>query len=107
MTGALAPRLVLVTRETEYDGLMARHATRGQAAAFLPFEGMQAGLPVEEVGGVEGLAQGGDLDIRGQGLAFAHGPVHQHLVAAADGQALGQVVGADAELADMQVQLGR
>lgn len=35
MTGALAPRLVLVTRETEYDGLMARHATRGQAAAFL------------------------------------------------------------------------
>ena len=35
MTGALAPRLVLVTRETEYEGLMARHATRGQAAAFL------------------------------------------------------------------------
>ncbi len=35
MTGALAPRVVLVTRETEYDGLMARHATRGQAAAFL------------------------------------------------------------------------
>ncbi len=35
MTGALAPRLVLVTRDTEYEGLMARHATRGQAAAFL------------------------------------------------------------------------
>ena len=35
MTGALAPRLVLVTRETEYEGLMARHATRGQATAFL------------------------------------------------------------------------
>ena len=35
MTAALAPRLVLVTRETEYEGLMARHATRGQAAAFL------------------------------------------------------------------------
>ena len=35
MTGALAPRLVLVTRETEYEGLMARHATRGQAQAFL------------------------------------------------------------------------
>jgi hypothetical protein len=35
MTGTLAPRLVLVTRETEYEGLMARHATRGQAAAFL------------------------------------------------------------------------
>ncbi len=35
MTGALAPRLVLVTRDTEYEGLLARHATRGQAAAFL------------------------------------------------------------------------
>ena len=35
MTGALAPRLVLVTRETEYEGLLARHATRGQADAFL------------------------------------------------------------------------
>ena len=33
--GALAPRLVLVTRDTEYDGLLARHATRGQAVAFL------------------------------------------------------------------------
>ena len=35
MTGALGPRLVLVTRETDYDQLMARHATRGQATAFL------------------------------------------------------------------------
>lgn len=35
MSGALAPRLVLVTRETEYDALLARHATRGQAATFL------------------------------------------------------------------------
>ncbi|WP_338662933.1 hypothetical protein VQH23_22650 [Pararoseomonas sp. SCSIO 73927] len=35
MSGALAPRLVLVTRETEYEGLLARHATRGQAAAFM------------------------------------------------------------------------
>ncbi len=35
MTGALAPRLVIVTRETEYDQLMARHATRGQADVFL------------------------------------------------------------------------
>ncbi|MBP0494971.1 NAD(+)/NADH kinase [Roseomonas indoligenes] len=35
MSGALAPRLVLVTRETEYEGLLARHATRGQADAFL------------------------------------------------------------------------
>ncbi len=32
---ALAPRLVLVTRDSEYDGLLARHATRGQATAFL------------------------------------------------------------------------
>ena len=35
MSGALAPRLVLVTRETEYDQLLARHATRGQAETFL------------------------------------------------------------------------
>ena len=35
MTGALGPRLVIVTRETEYDQLMARHATRGQAEIFL------------------------------------------------------------------------
>lgn len=35
MSGGLAPRLVLVTRETEYEGLLARHATRGQATAFL------------------------------------------------------------------------
>ena len=35
MTGALGPRLVLVTRDTELDQLLARHATRGQAAAFL------------------------------------------------------------------------
>ncbi len=35
MTGALGPRLVIVTRETEYDQLMARHATRGQADVFL------------------------------------------------------------------------
>ena len=35
MTGALGPRLVLVTRETEYEQLLARHATRGQADVFL------------------------------------------------------------------------
>jgi hypothetical protein len=35
MTAALGPRAVLVTRETEYEGLMARHATRGQAEFFL------------------------------------------------------------------------
>jgi hypothetical protein len=35
VSGALAPRLVLVTRETDYDQLLARHATRGQAELFL------------------------------------------------------------------------
>jgi hypothetical protein len=35
VSGALAPRLVLVTRETDYDQLLARHATRGQAETFL------------------------------------------------------------------------
>ena len=35
MSSALAPRLVLVTRETDYDQLLARHATRGQAETFL------------------------------------------------------------------------
>ena len=48
MTGALAPRLVLVTRETEYEGLLVRHATRGQATAFMRRRsqaGSQAGSP--------------------------------------------------------------
>lgn len=31
----LGPRLVLVTRETEYEQLLVRHATAGQAGAFL------------------------------------------------------------------------
>ena len=35
MSSSLGPRLVLVTRETEYDSLMVRHATRGQADVFL------------------------------------------------------------------------
>ena len=35
MSSALGPRLVLVTRETEYDALMVRHATPGQANVFL------------------------------------------------------------------------
>jgi hypothetical protein len=35
VSNTLAPRLVLVTRETDYDQLLARHATRGQAEAFL------------------------------------------------------------------------
>ena len=43
MSGALAPRLVLVTRETEYDALMVRHATRGQAQAFLRPRGQDLG----------------------------------------------------------------
>ena len=35
MSGSLAPRAVLVTREDDYDLLLARHATRGQAEFFL------------------------------------------------------------------------
>jgi hypothetical protein len=35
LSGSLAPRLVLVTRETDYEQLLVRHATRGQADAFL------------------------------------------------------------------------
>jgi NAD kinase len=37
--GSLAPRAVLVTRETEYEGLLARHATREQARFFLSSRG--------------------------------------------------------------------
>jgi hypothetical protein len=43
VSGTLAPRLVLVTRETEYDGLLARHATRGQALAFMRRHAQDAG----------------------------------------------------------------
>ena len=35
MTGGLDRRLVLVTRETDYEQLLAHHATRGQADVFL------------------------------------------------------------------------
>ena len=35
MTGALGPRMVLITRETDYEMLVARHATRGQTEFFL------------------------------------------------------------------------
>ncbi|GHD05194.1 NAD(+)/NADH kinase [Tianweitania populi] len=35
MGGALTPRAVFVTRETDYELLIARHATRGQARFFL------------------------------------------------------------------------
>jgi NAD kinase len=37
--GALAPRAVFVTRETDYELLIARHATRGQARFFLEGRG--------------------------------------------------------------------
>lgn len=43
MSGTLAPRLVLVTRDTDYDALMVRHATRGQADAFLRRRGQNVG----------------------------------------------------------------
>jgi len=59
--------------------------------------------PVVEVGGVEGLAEGGDLDLGLQGLALAHQPVHHQLAAAAHGHVVAQVGAADAELADVQV----
>jgi NAD kinase len=36
---AVVPRVVLVTRATEYEQLLARHATRGQAAFFLESRG--------------------------------------------------------------------
>jgi len=32
---AVVPRVVVITRETEYERLLATHATRGQAAFFL------------------------------------------------------------------------
>lgn len=38
---ASLPRVVVVTRPTEYDQLLARHATRGQAAFFLRTRGLQ------------------------------------------------------------------
>lgn len=43
----LAPRAVLVTRYTDYEALLARHATRQQAAFFLNQRGQQI-EPVEE-----------------------------------------------------------
>lgn len=42
---ALAPRVVVVTRATEYELLLARHATRAQAAFFLS----QRGQRIEDV----------------------------------------------------------
>ena len=36
---AVVPRVVVITRETEYERLLATHATRGQAAFFLSSRG--------------------------------------------------------------------
>jgi NAD kinase len=47
MREVLAPRVVVVRRPTEYEQLLARHATRGQAAFFLQTRGEDIG-PVEE-----------------------------------------------------------
>jgi NAD kinase len=44
---ALVPRVVIVRRATEYEQLIARHATRGQAAFFLSTRG-ESIEPVEE-----------------------------------------------------------
>lgn len=41
----MLPRIVIVTRPTEYEALLARHATHAQAAFFLK----QRGQPIEEV----------------------------------------------------------
>ncbi len=35
----ISPRAVFVTRETDYELLLARHATRGQARFFLETRG--------------------------------------------------------------------
>ncbi|KQQ14063.1 hypothetical protein ASF53_09495 [Methylobacterium sp. Leaf123] len=43
---ALTPRAVFITRETDYELLIARHATRGQARFFLESRGQ--GLPAVE-----------------------------------------------------------
>lgn len=42
---SLIPRVVVITRETEYEMLLARHATRGQAEFFL----RQRGQTIDEV----------------------------------------------------------
>jgi NAD kinase len=39
--GSTVPRVVVVTRATQYDQLLARHATRGQAAFFLASRGQR------------------------------------------------------------------
>lgn len=47
MMNRIIPRVVIVTRETEYEMLLARHATRGQAEFFLRQRG-QSLDPVEQ-----------------------------------------------------------
>ena len=49
MTSMATPRVVLVTRRTEYDELIARHGTRGQADFFLRSRGNTASRHVEWV----------------------------------------------------------
>lgn len=44
---AKAPRVVIVTRETEYELLLVRHGTRGQASFFLSSRGQSLDLAVE------------------------------------------------------------
>jgi NAD kinase len=43
----MEPRVVIVTRPTEYQGLLARHATHGQAAWYLEGQGQDIALHVE------------------------------------------------------------
>jgi len=40
----MEPRVVLITRPTEYDGLLARHGTHGQAAWYLKGRGQDIGF---------------------------------------------------------------
>ncbi|MEM1452354.1 MAG: hypothetical protein AAGI22_24835 [Planctomycetota bacterium] len=47
MPATLAPRVVLVTRPTELDGLLARHGTLAQASFFLESRGQDVGEAIE------------------------------------------------------------
>ena len=39
MTATITPRVIVVTRPTEYEGLLARHATREQVRDFIERRG--------------------------------------------------------------------
>jgi len=52
---SLSPRVVLVSRETEYAALIARHGTRGQAAFFLSSRG-QSIAQIEQRDAVQSAA---------------------------------------------------